>query len=201
MPRAEEFQAITRRLFFWQAYDPSVKTDLSCCAVIAPEGLVFVDPIALADDALDELAALAPPVAIVLTNGNHARAAVLFRTRFSVPIFTHAEAAPELGLAVDRFLAEGDIVAGGLAVIELPGAGAGEIGLFSPADASLHLGDALIHVEPRGLTLLPEKYCRAPRTLTASLQKLLPLPCDILTFAHGTPLVADACQSVARLLA
>ena len=50
-----EFQIVRPGLAFWQAYDPSVKTELSCCAVETLEGLVFVDPVRLAPEALEEL--------------------------------------------------------------------------------------------------------------------------------------------------
>ena len=73
--RAEEFQQVIDGLYFWQAYDSAVKVELSCCARLTPRGLVFIDPIPLAREALAELCAVAAPAAIILTNGNHARAA------------------------------------------------------------------------------------------------------------------------------
>ena len=75
MPAAAEFHRITDDLFFWQTYAPAVKSDLSCCALRVGGRLVFVDPIPLAKAALADLVADAPPALIVLTNGNHARAA------------------------------------------------------------------------------------------------------------------------------
>jgi hypothetical protein len=200
MPRAEEFQQVSDHVFFWQAYDPSVKADLSCCAVRTGEGLVLIDPIALAPDALSELTETAAPVAILLTNGNHARAAHDYAKRFAVPVLAHPEAAPELGIPDIRPVAEGDAIAGELRVIALPGGGAGEIAVHSPR-GSLHVGDALIHVEPLGFTFLPEKYCRDSKTLRSSTQKLLPFGFDVLTFAHGTPLVSRAHDRLAQLLA
>jgi hypothetical protein len=198
MKPAAEFQQIGR-VFFWEAYDPAVKTDLSSCAILAPAGLIFVDPIALEKEALAELGELAPAAAIVLTNGNHARSAADFREHFQVPVCAHAEAIAGLELAVDRELAEGDAVAGDARVVALPGAGAGEIALVS-AGGGLHFGDALIHLEPYGLSILPEKYCLDAPVLRNSLRKLLRFPCDVLTFAHGLPLVTQAQQRLAQLL-
>jgi hypothetical protein len=200
MSRAEEFQLITDRVAFWQAYEPAVKSDLSCCATITPRGLVFIDPIPLATNALAELVGLAPPAAIVCTNGNHARAAEEFRRRFSVPICAHSAAVAELGISVDRELLEGEIVGDALTVIEIPGAGAGEIALFSGSGA-LHVGDALIHVEPLGFALLPDKYCADPREMRRSLGKLLPFDFELLTFAHGLPLATRPHHRLSTLLA
>lgn len=197
--RAEEFHTVRENLFFWQAYEPAVKCDLSCCARRIGGRLLFIDPIPLAEPALAELIASAPPAAIVLTNGNHARAAAAFRDRFSIPIFAHAAAAPELGLQIDAPLAEGTPVLDALTVVALPGAVAGEIALHG-GDV-LHVGDALIHLDPTGFAVLPARYCTDARALRGSLGKLLPFEFELLTFAHGLPLISGARRRLAHLLA
>ena len=199
MPHAEEFQQVIDGLYFWQAYDPAVKVELSCCARRAACGLVFIDPIPLAKDALAELCNTAVPAAIILTNGNHARAAAEYRTRFSIPIFAHAGAFAELGLAVDQEIADGETVLDEFTVIALPGAAPGEIALH--ASGALHVGDALINLPPYGFAPLPEKYCADAKEMRIALGKLLRFPFEVLTFAHGLPLVTQARQRLATLLA
>lgn len=198
MKRAEEFHAVRPGLFIWQAYEPAVKAELTSCARVTARGLVFIDPLPLAEDALDELVAVAPPAAIVLTSGNHARAAEQYRARFSIPIHAHSEAAAALEISVDHTLADGSTLFATLAVIALPGAAPGEIALH--ADSALHIGDALIHLPPHGLAVLPDKYCTDPRELRRSLGKLLRFPFEVLTFAHGLPIVARAGPRFAQLL-
>ena len=199
MPRADEFQQVTDGLYFWQAYDPAVKVDLSCCARRTARGLVFIDPIPLARAALAELCEVAAPAAVILTNGHHARAAAEYRTRFSIPILAHAEAVAELGLVVDMEIADGETVLDEITVVAIHGAAPGEIALY--ADGALHVGDALIHLAPHGFALLPEKYCTNAQAMRASLGKLLRFPFEVLTFAHGLPLVSQARQRLAKLLA
>jgi len=199
MPRADEFQQVRDGLYFWQAYDPAVKVDLSCCARITARGLVFIDPIPLARSALAELCEVAAPAAILLTNGNHARAAADYRKRFSIPILAHTGAVAELGLAVDQEIADGETVLDEFTVTALPGAVAGEVAFF--AGGVLHVGDALIHLAPPGFALLPEKYCADAKEMRVSLGKLLRFPFEVLTFAHGLPLVAQARRRLATLLA
>jgi glyoxylase-like metal-dependent hydrolase (beta-lactamase superfamily II) len=199
MARAEEFQTIRDGLFFWQAYDASVKVELSCCARRTVKGLVFIDPIPLAEEALNELTAGCPPAAIILTNGNHERAAREFRERLQIPTYAHREALPGLGDCVDGALEDGEALMDEITVIELPGASPGEIALHG-ADA-LHVGDALIHLPPLGLCILPDKYCSDPQELRRSLGKLLRFPFDALTFAHGLPVVTQARQRLSRLIA
>jgi glyoxylase-like metal-dependent hydrolase (beta-lactamase superfamily II) len=188
---------VSPALAFWQAYEPAVKSDLSCCARRFGNALVFIDPIPLAKSALAELTADAAPTAIIVTNGNHARAAAEFRERFSIPILAHAEA--DLGIVVDQTIADGDLALGKLTVIEIAGAAPGEIALH--ADGVLHVGDALIHLEATGFTLLPDKYCADPRELRRSLGKLLRFEFELLTFAHGLPLISKARRRLETLLA
>jgi len=200
MAAADEFLQISANLHFWQAYEPAVKCDLSSCALDVGGQLVFIDPIPLAKDALAELAATAPPALIVLTNGNHARAAAEYRDRFQIPIAAHADAVVELGLTPNQLLADGDRLLDALTVIALPGAGPGEIALHSSTGV-LCIGDALIHLEPQGLALLPDKYCSDAKLLRASLRKRLPRDVRVLTFAHGVPLVTAARARLEDLLA
>ncbi len=197
--RAEEFQIVSPPLAVWQAYEPAVKCDLSCCARRFGEDLVFIDPIPLAKAALAELTADATPIGIVLTNGNHARAAAEFRERFSIPILAHAAAGAELGLTIDQTLAEGDTALGHFTVVEIAGAAPGEIALH--AEGIAHAGDALIHLDPMGFTTLPDKYCADAREMRRALGKLLRFDFELLTFAHGLPLVSHARRRLEQLLA
>lgn len=200
MTAAPEIQQVTADVIFWQAYEPEVKVELCSCAVRGSKGWVIVDPIPLTRDALRELGEMIEPVAIVLTNGNHARAAAEYRERSGLPVLAHAEAVPELEIPIDEEIAEGSLVAGDLAVISLPGACAGEIAIHSPRQ-SLHLGDALINLEPYGFSFLPEKYCRDAKEMKRSLAKLTSLDFTLVTFAHGLPLVGQARTRLSQLLA
>ena len=199
MPRAEEFQQVRPGLFHWQAYDTSVKADLSCCASQTAQGLVFIDPIPLQKAAEAELLATASPHAILLTSGNHARAAEALRQRFSIPIYAHAAAAAEFSFTVNHTVTDGETIFEEFTVATLPGAASGEIA-FHRGDV-WHLGDALIHAAPFGFTMLPDKYCTDPGELRSALEKLLRFPFEVLTFAHGLPIVARARQRLSQLLA
>ncbi len=199
MARADEFQVITSRVAFWQVYEPSVKCDLSCCAVRTEAGLVFVDPVSLAPEAMEELVAVAQPHLIVLTNGNHARAAEQYRKRFSIPIAAHPQAIPELGLKVDIELCTDAEAIPGLMVLELPGAGLGEVALHF-GEGLWSVGDALINLAPQGFGLLPPKYCLDAAQMRGALRNLLRFEIELLTFAHGLPLVAGAREKLESLL-
>lgn len=202
MQPADDFDAVSADLFVWEKFDPRVKTVLSSCAIRVDAGLVLVDPIELGDEAWERLSGGGPPVAIVLTNANHERAAWSCRVRFEVPLFAHADAMGEMQLEADKWVREGERILEELEVIELGGAGAGEMALHSPRGSGVLLvGDALINLDSDGVRPLPAKYCRDAKRAMKSLRKLLNFRFEILTFAHGLPIVSSARARLEGVLA
>ncbi len=200
MTRADEVSAVIDGVSVWQAYDASVKCDLTSTALRVGENLVLIDPIALSPGGAEELESFGQPALIVCTSGNHARAADHFRCRYRIPVAGHAEAEAESGLSFDITIEDGTRLLDAIEVCTLPGAAAGEIALATPQGV-VCVGDAIIHLPPHGLQILPDKYCADPKELHRSLQKLLRWDFRVLTFAHGWPLVASARERVAALLA
>ncbi len=198
MAVAADFTAVTPSLFAWQAFEPSVNCDLSSCALDTADGLVFIDPIDLADAALARLLQGRKPAAIILTNGNHSRAAGTLRDRLGAKVLASIDASG-LDLIPDATLAAGEITPGGMEVVPVPGAGPGEIALVGHGIACI--GDALIHLPPEGLRLLPAKYCADTGQMRHSLRKLLSYQFQVMTFAHGAPLVGPVHRHLEELLA
>ena len=200
MLAADEVQQVRAGLWCWQRFQPSVKVDCTSTAIRVGAQLVLIDPIPLAREALAELTSQSEPAAIVVTNGNHDRAVAQLRSQFKIPVIAQADAIAHLGFAVDRTVTDDEMLFDGLRVITLPGAGVGEIALHD-ARGWLILGDALINLEPDGLALLPDKYCTDAIEMRRSLRKLLRFPSEVLTFAHGLPLVSRVDPRLQALLA
>jgi glyoxylase-like metal-dependent hydrolase (beta-lactamase superfamily II) len=196
---ADEWQEVQPGLLVWAAYDPEVKCDLTSTALIVDDSLLLIDPIRLAEPAMLDLMRLGRPAGVICTNGNHARACQWYRDRWSFPVHAHAEAAAELGVEVDVPVEDGTLLPGGLRACRIEGAAPGEIAVIHPGGV-VCVGDALIHLESHGFALLPEKYRTEPQLLPGSLRKLLRWEFDILTFAHGWPLVGRARAQLAALL-
>jgi len=116
---------------------------------------------------------------MVRTNGNHERA---------------WETLGKLGAKISR-------VPKGFFSIPLPGGGEGETAFFHNSTGSLVLGDALIHLAPHGLMILPDKYCTDPALLRKSLGQLLKLPIRRIFFAHGDPILQNGLERIKKLLA
>lgn len=194
MKPVAECHRVTPGLSFWQGYNPDVKVDCSSSAFRTPFGWIVIDPIPVAETALAEATDGERLAGIILTSGNHPRASLALRERYGAPIYAPLEAREEV--EADSLLSEGDVVAGALEVIALPGGGPGEIALA--AEGVLFVGDALIHLD--GLTVLPPKYCADHKMLVKSLRKLLDHDFHTICFAHGWPLIRGAREKLAALL-
>jgi len=200
MRPADEIQLVNDRLVFWQGYDPSVKVDLSSHAYLTPQGWVLIDPIPLREEVLIELSAEEKIAAILLTNSNHERAAADYREKSNARIIAHTGAQGAFSVEVDQWIQDGEYVSG-LKAIHLPGFVQGEIALHAPeAGGVMMMGDALINLQSSGFAVLPDKYCDDPKLAHKSLQKLLQFSFEVMTFAHGLPIIADARQRLEQLL-
>ena len=195
MKPVSEYTNVRPGLFHWQGYEADVKCDCSSTASVTGAGLIFIDPIPLAETALRDLVSesFSAPSAVVLTSGNHQRESLLLAKRFGIPLFAPVNAGD--GIIADQRFRPGDPVAG-MESIALPGFGPGETAFFH--EGVLIFGDALINLEPEGLRLLPEKYREDKRESLRSLAALKASRPTILLFAHGCPVVQSAEE---RLLA
>ena len=189
MKPVPEYSTVRPGLFHWQGYEPEVKCDCSSTAIVTPAGLIFIDPIPLADAALKDLVAesFSAPAAVVLTSGNHQRGSLALAKRFGIPVFAPADAGEDI-IADQRFRS-GDLVAG-MESIALPGFGPGETAFIY--EGALIFGDALINLEPEGLRLLPDKYREDKKQSLRSLRALTQLKPQAILFAHGHPIIGSA---------
>ena len=197
MKPVPEYATVRNGIFHWQGYEPAVKCDCSSTALVTPSGLIFIDPVPLAEEALKELVgeSFSAPAAIVLTSGNHQRESLALAKRFGIPVFAPEDAGDDI--SADQRFRSGDPVAG-MESIALPGFGPGETAFLH--DGALVFGDALINLEPQGLRLLPEKYHEDKKQSLRSLAALRALKPQILLFAHGHPIVDRAPERLAVTL-
>jgi glyoxylase-like metal-dependent hydrolase (beta-lactamase superfamily II) len=197
MKPVPEYSTLRPELFHWQGYEPEVKCDCSSTAIVTEAGLIFIDPIPLAEEALRDLVgeSFSAAAAVVLTSGNHQRESLALAKRFGIPIFAPENAGNDI-IADQRFRS-GDMVAG-MESIALPGFGPGETAFLH--EGALIFGDALINLEPEGLRPLPEKYREEKKLSLRSLKSLEALKAELLLFAHGHPIVQHSARRLAALL-
>jgi hypothetical protein len=200
MAGSHEIDQVAPGIFIWEVYDPVVKADLFSTGLETSAGTYLIDPVDLTAQALQSLG-VGPKIAgIIVTNENHGRAAEQFAARFSVPIFVH-EALERGAFQQGRVLGDGEEIEPGLIALAIDGAPAGEMAFhYAAAGGTMVVGDALIHFEPYGFDLLPDKYCRDSKRMRQSLPKLLDYSFERMLFAHGTPILSGARQRLEQLL-
>jgi hypothetical protein len=199
-PCASDFAWVNEAVAFWQEYDRASRTDLSCSAHRVEDGLYLIDPIRLAPEATTALVERAMPRGILLTNGNHARAARLYAKQWQIPIFAPAHIEHELGFTPDGELKPGEVYWNQLEVFDLAGAGPGEVAIYRRDMEILSIGDAFLHLPGFGFAMLPEKYCLDAQRLEVTARQLRDIPIRILTFAHGYPVTMKAQERLCELL-
>ena len=199
-PCASDFAWLNEAVAFWQEYDPASRTDLSCSAHRIDDGLYLIDPIRLAPEATTALVERALPRAILLTNGNHGRAAKVYARQWNIPIFAPPNLERELGFTPDGELKPGGVYWDQLEIFELSGASMGEVAIYRRDLETLSFGDAFIHLPGYGFTLLPERYCLNVKQLETAVQQLRDIPVRLLTFAHGYPVTMKAQERLRELL-
>jgi glyoxylase-like metal-dependent hydrolase (beta-lactamase superfamily II) len=197
-------------IFTWGSTYADRPWDLNGYAIRLNECTVLVDPPAPGEDDWPIFDVIKPIAKIVVTNRDHVRDAELFRTRCGARLVAGADEVAQLApIAIDEAVREGDLIAGALRVIHLPGKSAGEIGLYF--DPALHaisrgiggillLGDAIIGNPPGALSLIPEPKLDEPSRLKLSLRKLLDYDFDALLLCDGQPVLSGGKLKVAEFL-
>lgn len=191
----KEFHIVNPSLRIWQKYDPASKVDCTATALRTDAGWLLVDPIPLRHAALDELLAGEKLAGIILTSGNHERAAWEIRDALQSRIYAPSEARQDV--EADIWFKTGETILGVVRTFPIAGAGPGEVALLS--DGVLVLGDAVIHLD--ALEPLPDKYSDDPELLRESLGLLLKQDFDIVCFAHGLPLLHEGKRRLREMLA
>jgi glyoxylase-like metal-dependent hydrolase (beta-lactamase superfamily II) len=197
-------------IFMWGSTYADRPWDLNGYAIKLETETVLVDPPAPTDGDWPSFDALKPITKIVLTNRDHFRDAELFRARYGARLVAGADEVAQLApVAIDETVREGDLLAGALRVVHLPGKSPGEIALyFDPAHHAvsrelggiLLLGDAIIGHPPGTLALIPEPKLDNPTQLKQSLRKLLDLEFDVLLLCDGQPVLSGGKRKVAEFL-
>ena len=175
--------------------------DFDSYALKTPEGVIFVDPMKPSPEVLAKLEAWGDPVAVFLTNADHDRDSDWFRKNYEIQIYAHERAQVDCDTKIDVLVVDNEKLPGGVKAIPLLGTTSGGLAYHSKQSGGiLMIGDALLNLTGKGLSLLPEQYLEDRKQVLLSLHKLLDLNFSIVTFAHGDPLVSNAKAAVEKFL-
>ena len=166
-------------------------------AVEGEEGLVLLDPVRLAPQAL---ALLGPVSAICITAQCHQRSAWRYRREFGAGVYAPAGTRPMEEEPDERYRV-GNELPGGLRAVHTPGPEEVHFSFLRPgAPAVFFCSDLLTHYEGRELDFVPLQYHDDPERTRRTVAGFLELDFDVLCFAHGRPLADDPKAAVRALL-
>lgn len=199
MVAANEARLIAPGIYRWSAYSPEHRVELTSHSVFHAGVMLVFDPIPVSAEVLDWFPTPVAPSGIVLTSGNHLRAAREWQERFACPIWGPADLRGDLrdirSLCVDVWpWADWQVQ-------PLPGGGPGETAFHLPARRLVVFGDAVVNLPGRALELLPEKYCSSAVQLRHALGEFTKrVELETALFAHGEPILQAAGSLIRALL-
>jgi glyoxylase-like metal-dependent hydrolase (beta-lactamase superfamily II) len=176
-------------VWHWHVSDERIGGFISAAhAVRASSGVVLVDPLPLAPEALDPLGTVD---AICLTSSGHQRSAWRLRRELGARVWapalsTEVEEEPE-----ERY-GEGERLPGGLLAFFTPGAGTRQHSFLLERDGGvLFTPDLFVHPPDGELALVPAEYMHDPEQARRTSEALLELDFTVLCTSHGVPLTDD----------
>jgi glyoxylase-like metal-dependent hydrolase (beta-lactamase superfamily II) len=198
--RAERIEQVIPGLYRWSVQDDRIGGVRSeAYAIVAEDGAVtLIDPLPIDPRLLKELG---PVEAIVLTAGNHQRAAWDLRRIFGAPVWAPQQA---YGLEdnADLTYGAGDTLPGGLIAYHTPGPAMSMYTLWLERPRSvLFVSDLLSHEEVGTPRFIDSQYQDEPARTRTSVRRLLEhLPVEAVCFAHGEPILQDGATQLRRAL-
>jgi hypothetical protein len=196
---ARELQEVVPGVCRWWVEDERIGgAESDAHAVDGPDGVVLVDPLPLADAALERLGRVST---ICLTAACHQRAAWRYAAAFDVPVHAPHGTRQMEEEPTARYGA-GDQLPGGLIALHAPGPEDVHFAFLRPGEpAVLFCPDLLSNMPGRGLRFVPFEYHDDPDLTRRSVASFLDLPFDVLCMDHGAPIADDPKGRIRELLA
>ncbi len=167
-------------------------------AVAATGGLVLIDPLIDAWDAVDGLVAGGGGcTGVVRTCHWHQRSVVDVASRYDVDVWARPYPDGRVLDPVDHAVSDRDELFDGLRVIDVERAD--EIALWLPRQRALVFGDAMIRTRAGELRVCPESWTQpegGPARLRSLLGALSGLPVEHVLVSHGPLVLGDGLASL-----
>ncbi|OJH41370.1 MBL fold metallo-hydrolase [Cystobacter ferrugineus] len=198
--RARRTEQVVPGIHRWSVEDDRIGgVHSEAYAVVSEDGAVtLIDPLPIAPDALS---ALGRVEAIVLTAGNHQRAAWSLRKTFGAPVWAPLDA-HGLEDSPDATYTNGDNLPGGLMAYHTPGPAEVMFTLWKERPRSVvFLSDLLTHDEEGTPRFVDSQYQDDPARTRVSVRRILEhLPVEVVCFAHGRPILEDGAAALRQAL-
>lgn len=194
---ATELLEIVPGVWHWHLRDERIGGSTSAAhAVATPEGSVLIDPLPLADAALQRLE---PVRAICLTAQCHQRSAWRYRQGLGAPV--HAPQTRAMEEEPDARYRADDVLPGGLRVIHTPGPEDPHYSFLLEREPGVLFCSDLLMERDGGLAFVPFEYHEDPDATRRSVERLLELDFAVLCLDHGRPVADDPKAAIRSVLA
>ena len=183
----------------WSRFDAARDIDFNSYAWMRPSGAVLFDPLPLSEH---DRAQLSDVAWIVVSNGDHVRAAADLAEVFGAPLAGPSREKGSLGLDCARWLEEGDMLVDGLVTLEMHGSKtAGELA-FVLEETTLITGDLVRSHSGGALDHLPLPKLADPERAFESIRALARRPrIEAVLVGDGWPVFREGRARLEELVA
>lgn len=195
-------KSILPRISEWSWFSEEKQLNFNGHLLAVGEHRVLVDPPSMSASDMALTRQGGSPDYIILTNRDHEREATFFRQAFNCQVMAPELDAKAMPLAVDKTFKDGELLPGGIWVIQLSHQKSpGESALFlEQGNGVLIVGDALIGHPSGSLRLLPpEKYSNIAQA-REGLRRLLKYSFDSILVGDGTSILTGAKPVLEKIL-
>jgi len=196
-------KALLPNIWEWSWFSEEKQLNFNGHLLTVGEHRILVDPPPMNAKQIALARQGGPVDYIIVTNRDHVREAGQLREEFHCTVMAPELDAPEMALTIDKTFKDGELLPGGIWVIQLANQKSpGESALFlQTGKGALIVGDAIIAHPPGSLRLLPaEKYADLAQA-REGLRRLLKYDFESLLVGDGTSLVTAAKPVLAQMLA
>jgi glyoxylase-like metal-dependent hydrolase (beta-lactamase superfamily II) len=186
----------------WSVFSQEKQLDFNGLLLTINDHRILVDPPPM--DSADRTMILQGPSVdyIVITNRDHRREAEACRREFRAKVYAPGADAPQMDITVDKTYQDGELLPGGLWVIQLQGMKSpGESALFLERGKGIMiLGDALLGKPPGCLSLLAaDKYPDLGKAKDG-LKRLLKYNFEMVLVGDGASIMTGAKEAVRQAI-
>ena len=195
-------KALFPGIWQWSWFSDEKKLDFNGLYLTVGEHRMLVDPPPMDEEDVRIIKRAGGIDYIIVTNRDHEREAGRYQADFGCQVHVPQADAPLMALAPTKTFADGELLAGGIWVIQLKDQKSpGESALFiQQGKGVLIVGDALIGAPPGSLRLLPaERYADVSKA-REGLRRLLKYSFDSILVGDGASIMTGAKSAVERVL-
>jgi glyoxylase-like metal-dependent hydrolase (beta-lactamase superfamily II) len=178
----------------WSWFSDEKQLDFNGLFLTVGEHRILVDPPPMTPADVQQVQRGGRVDYILITNRDHLREAVTYKTQFGCQLWLPEIDAPQMDVKADKTYKDGELLSGGIWAVHLSNQKSpGECALFIQQGKGIMIvGDALIGKTPGSVTMLPAEKYADPAKAREGLRRLLKYNFDSLLVGDGASLLSGA---------